>query len=238
VYHPKQTWKAVYQEWRSAGTGSGVTQALGLATAIIAIVSAAVIMKGGTFSPLPTLIAGSLTVLWAIISLPFAAVRVAHRETLARIDAQDALTTEQSKQPRPQIEGKIEALQKLEVAEFQGAIRTTSCWLWLYLTNAGSPSAISDWRVSVKGISGAEMECEIPYNLDTKPMRPGPPAKSIYDLQSTGLGTGEGTEVAIGFHLKGSLMAIDGSTLRVSFSDVWKNKYEIGPSPNIEIHYA
>ena len=86
------TWRFVVAEWNSAVNGSLITTLLLCATIIVGIISVAVpiLSKGAaSLSPWVTVSAGTGTLLFVMVSLPYAAVRVAHRERVARIDAEE-----------------------------------------------------------------------------------------------------------------------------------------------------
>jgi hypothetical protein len=224
-------------------TGSGGTALLGLATAVVTIVTFAFLIQNKTVSPWPAFGCAIAAVLWFMGSIPFAAIKVAHDERLGRIDAEDRLHAEKDKRPRAEVKGEIESLERLRSssATFQleddPPVEKTSTrfWAWLRLTISGSSSSLLRWKVDCRDKTGAAIESSVPYSQDTMPTRSGPPAMSIQGLQNTALETGRSVEVCIGFDMEAALTDMDISSLRVCFVDAWDNPYEIGPAQDIQV---
>jgi hypothetical protein len=107
------------------------------ASGIAAIISAVAESRGNTVSPW---ISGGLAcvgVLWLIISLPFAAFRVAHRERLARLDAESRLL-----ETLPDFHAKCNFVSPLPLGELGVSVIAT-----VRLENRGMSSQIDNWEL-------------------------------------------------------------------------------------------
>jgi hypothetical protein len=232
--HFGATVRSVVREWNTWVNGSVITTALLLLAAIVNLVALDHEVPKGILKAVDW--AG---VAWIVVTIPLSAIRVAHRATLEKISAENALAEEKSKKARPEIKGEIEEIDQLGLASTDSdGYYLANCWLWMHLVNAGASTTLHRWRVRARDKFGNEVKCSEPYSQATMPNRSGPPALSIHNLQNRPLETGGGAEVVICVQFSCSPMSIDRASLCVSFADVWDNEYAISASENMKVGYT
>jgi hypothetical protein len=129
------TLRIVKREWDSVVNGSAVTTVLVIAAAVFGILAAAVT----GFPTWPAIVLGGSTLAFAVVSLPFAAVQVAHRERLARIAAED--------RSKPRLAIRID---RLSVQSDNGVIVQQPCFVALLcVTNEGHDGAPRKWQALI-----------------------------------------------------------------------------------------
>lgn len=82
----KAIWRAIIAEWNATVNGSLVTTSLVVLSAVLAILTA---IYRGQFPAWPAEAAGSTTIAFVILSVPWSIYRVAFRERVARIKAEE-----------------------------------------------------------------------------------------------------------------------------------------------------
>jgi hypothetical protein len=139
---------------------------------------------------------------------------------------------------KSRITGVIERVEHREMASIGPDQYRSAATVYVRLKNLGAPTSLFGWGVTAKDKYGNDMEIKPPYSQNLMPARSGPPFRTIHDLQNSPLETGVGAEIPIGLEIEGSTQSIDPSTLRVSFDDVWKKKYVIGPIDGLQITWT
>ena len=162
------TWSLVNREWNGSVNGGLITTLLFAGTALLAVAAylIGVVFKGVYSFPIwPAAILGGITLFWIWISLPMAALRVAHRERLARLD----LIAEREV---PAMHGLISTFalidwgdigdkdwQTLGEARWKATNREPQLFnLCVEITNSGADSRARQWNFSARRQNGQPIE--------------------------------------------------------------------------------
>lgn len=186
----------ILEEWNSTVSGSIISTLLLFASAAFGLTPDIVARfgkPGASFPVWPSFLATAITVLFVLISLWLSAFRVADRERMARIAAEEALVLERERS-RPRLVGLVKLVGSIRDQETLGGRQ--AFFIYMSIRNDGFRSVAKDYH-AVATVGGREIHgdlVETPddffaagpdgkkkkfsehsaiYNLTKKPIEPG-----------------------------------------------------------------